>query len=188
MQLRDYLSHASVSQPNQNAPWVVITPSMSADTVWRCVLIYYPQGELNADKRHVFVDVLGPDGNLYAPFTPVFSLSWTWEGKRDDELAADVSFDKRPPEPLANIPLDRGQHVTCWINGDVASDRVGNLRSDPPVPDEPGNSLFHKSTYVVFQLVKVSTSPTLPPTLPSTLEQRIAALERRVSVLENGSR
>lgn len=179
--IRDYLSKVNQTEPNLDAPWVKVLKidASLGQKVWRCVLIHHLTGAENGGNHHVYVDLIDDSGKPLV--NPSQMLGWTWVGKRDDEPANDVRFDKAPPEPGANINLGKGQIASVWIKGGL-SDVVMGLRTDPPVADEPGNSTFHHSTYVVFQRVMGGLKPPTPQ--PLTLEERFSALEKRVLALE----
>ena len=179
--IRDCLSRANPTDPNLDAPWahVLKIDASLGQQVWRCVLIHHLTGIENGGNHHVYVDLIDSDGKPLV--NPPQMLGWTWVGKRGDEPANDVRFDKAPPEPGANIPLGKGQVASVWIRGGL-SDVVAGLRTDPSVDDEPGNSTFHHSTYVVFQRVMGGLKPLVPQ--PLTLEERFSILEKRVDALE----
>lgn len=182
-----YFSKINVEQPILDCPWVSVKRSNTqTGKVWRLVFAHYLTGAENTDNHHIFADTLDANGQLLQH--PQASIGWTWDGRRDDEPAPPVSFDKQPPEPLANLPMFQGQHISMWLEGAYDSDVVSNLRSDPPTADEPGNKTFHKSIYLIFQLLDASATHTEPGdnggTGDSDLAKRVAALEKAAADVE----
>lgn len=161
MNLRDYLTRTNKDRPNIDAPWIGLERSSAEiGKIWRCVLIHHLTGEENAGRHNVFVDLLDSNGALITK--PAASLGWTWEGRGQNEPAPPKAFDKTGNEPAANLDIYKGQHVTAWVIALEDSDRVTNLRSDPPSgEDDHGNSLFHHSYYLVFQLLD-AVAPVFP--------------------------
>ena len=176
--LRDYLSKINPSLPNLDAPWVNIERAVNG---WRCVLIHHLTGSENGGKHNIFVDLLDETGNLIVHPTGV-TLGWTWDGRRADEDAPPKLFDKTGNEPATNLDIYHGQQVVVWINDSSNnSDNVANLRSDPPVGEEWGNTLFHHSYYVVFQrLANVTVTSPTPPTDCAECQRQLAEMRAHV--------
>ena len=147
----------------------------TAGPVWRAIYVHHLSPQENGNQHNVFVDCLDSMG--YWADTSRLKVAYTWEGRRLDEQAPPRPFEKRPPEPRAQLDLHRGQKITCWIDDPtLPSDRVVGLRSD--VQDVAGNNLFHNSFVVLFQLQQ--GEPVEPPTEPvSTLDE----LRREVTAL-----
>lgn len=147
----------------------------TAGPVWRAVYVHHLSPQENGNQHNVFVDCLDTMG--YWANTSRLKVAYTWEGRRPDEQAPPRPFEKRPPEPRAQLDLYRGQKITCWIDDPtLPSDRVVGLRSD--VQDVPGNNLFHNSFVVLFQLQQ--GEPVEPPIEPGgnldELRREVAAL------------
>lgn len=128
---------------------VYIARWATAGPVWRAVYVHHLSPEENGNQHNVFVDCL--DGMGYWANTSRLKVAYTWEGRRPDEQAPPRPFEKRPPEPRAQLDLHRWQRISCGIQDPtLPSDLVVGLRSD--VADVPGNNLFHNSFVVLFQL------------------------------------
>lgn len=171
-----YLPHLSLTQPNLDAPWVHIQSVVTAKPCWRCVLVHHLTPEENGNNHHVYVDVLGTNGQWLADLSSL-RLGWTWVGKRADEPAPDKLFDKQPSEPATNLDLYKGQIAFIWIKDNYPSDVVAGLRTDLP-----GGDLFHHSHYVVFQLVDAVT-PAPVVVAPLSVEARLALVEARLATV-----
>lgn len=156
----------------------------AASPVWRAVYVHHLSPQENGNQHNVFIDCLDSMG--YWANTSRLQVAYTWEGRRPDEQAPPRPFEKRPPEPRAQLDINKGQKITCWIDDPtLPSDRVVGLRSD--VQDVPGNNLFHNSFVVLFQLQQ--GEPVEPPTEPDgdldDLRREVAAL--RVLVTTQGN-
>lgn len=103
----------------------------------------------NRGKRNVYIDALRPDGTRDT--NPDLRVAWTWEGRQPWESAQPVRLDKGAGEPMANIPLNKGQIMSLRIDGGgILSDVVYGVRSDHP-DEGDGNTLFHHSFHIIFQ-------------------------------------
>ena len=154
---------------------VSIAQWATAGPVWRAIYVHHLSPQENGNQHNVFVDCL--DGMGYWANASRLKVAYTWEGRRPDEQAPPRPFEKKPPEPRAQLDLYRGQKIACWIDDPtLPSDRVVGLRSD--VQDVPGNNLFHNSFVVLFQLQQ--GEPVEPPTEPGgdldELRREVAAL------------
>lgn len=174
-----YLPRISLIAPNLDAPWVTIQPVAGAGLAWRCALIHHLTADENGGNHHVYVDCLGPSGQPVADPAQL-RLGWTWEGRRADEAAPPAAFDKRPPEPATNVAIFHNQLLSVWVQDVYRSDVVSNLRTDI-VSAEPGNSLYHHSYYIVFQITG-ATQPA-PVVTQRTLEERVALVETRLTTI-----
>ena len=117
----------------------------AGDDAWRCVLIHELTEEESQGSHNIYVDCLFSDGGRVAA-NPTYSLSFGWDGMREDETPPLVPFEKPVGEPVANVNLASPSQVT-WVEvvdvaGQVGSDRVVGLSSGPH---------GHRSWYVVFQ-------------------------------------
>lgn len=168
----------SNSNPLTNtAGYGVRIDRVEAGPVWRAVYVHHLSPQENGNQHNVFLDCL--DGMGYWADASRLQVAYTWEGRRPEETAPPRPFEKRPPEPRAQLDLNKGQRITCWIDDPtLPSDRVVGLRSD--VQDVPGNNLFHNSFVVLFQLQQGGVIE--PPTEPDPggnlddLRREVAAL------------
>jgi len=162
----------------------------TAPTAWRAILVYHLLPHENGNQHNIFIDCLDTGGRWAR--ADEMQVGWTWEGRREHEPAPARPFEKRPPEPRAQVDLYARQVTSVWIqdNMGVPSDRVHGLRSD--VEDVPGNNLFHNSFFCIFQLmtrevapppVVIAPGPDEPQQPTLTLEQRVAATERAIAEL-----
>lgn len=133
----------------------------------RCIGVHHLTGPENRGNHHIYLDVLDEDGERLKGAV----ILYTWQGHPSDPLK--VTCDKPDHEPAANIPLYPGQIVTLWVDtGDVigASDQVSGIHTAHP-DEDAGNTRYHHSFYVVFQLRSPGTPaiperPTPPPNVP----------------------
>lgn len=176
------------------APTLIDAPGVSYSSTtaaYQVALVAHLPGKLNGGNRHAFVDVLGEDGQPLS--NPPLWISWTWEGRRDEEHADPVALDKGPNDWAAgNVVIYRGMNLVLWLqDGDrMVSDVVSGLQTATPDADPAtGNSRYHNSFYVVFRKRSAVTQPPAPQ--PVTLEDQVKALatdmaevKRRIAVLE----
>jgi hypothetical protein len=151
---------------------------------WRAVYVHHLSPQENGNQHNVFIDCLDSMG--YWANASRLKVAYTWEGRRPDEAAPPRPFEKKPPEPRAQLDINKGQKITCWIDDPtLPSDRVVGLRSD--VQDVPGNNLFHNSFVVLFQLQQGGAveGPTEPDGDLDDLRREVAAL--RVLVTTQGN-
>lgn len=151
--LNQLTGHDPSAAPIVNTP--VPTIQQTGPPRWAVVGCWHLSGDQNGGNHHVYADLLDVNGALLPlPATP--QLCYSWEGRTNERAPNPVTFDKRPPEPAANIPIFKGQRLEIWIEGE--SDHVSNLRTDLP-DDEAGNSWGHHSYYVVFQRHEAAAPP-----------------------------
>jgi len=176
MLIRDnFRKYINPTQPLINvAPYARLERAAGA-AVWRCVCVYHLSPAENGGKHVVFVDALDSVGQW--AWADGLRVQWTWEGRQPGEAAPPKAFEKRPPEPRAQVDLYRGQVTSVRIDDPtgIPSDTVHGLRSD--VEDVGGgNSRYHNSFLVLFQ--RLPGGVVVPPVeTTKTLEQRVAALE-----------
>ena len=171
--LNQLISHTPGDPPVANTDIPQIEAALPP--CWRVVGCWHLSGEQNQGKHNIYVDLLDGDGNLLAPPIP-YLLAFDWGGMRQDEKPQPVQFDKRPPEPAANVPVWTGR-VRVWIEGgQPASDRVSDLSTD--FPGAGGNSYGHHSYYVVFQETEATTAPIEPPPTPPIYGGEITSGQR----------
>ena len=162
-----------------------------AGMAWRAVCVYHLSPSENGGMHGIFVDCLDT-GDRWAS-TAGLTVQWTWEGRRDNEPAPARPFEKRPPEPRAQVDLWVGQNTSLWIqDGQGApSDKVHGLHSNVE-NGLNGNTWGHNSFVVIFKMSSLVGTPpiTPPPTGPDeptqptlTLEQRVSANERAIAEL-----
>lgn len=159
----------------------------STSSPYAVALIAHLPGNLNGGGHAAYVDVLGDDGQPLS--NPPLKLGWTWEGRRDEEHADPVALDKGPLDASAgNVVIYKGMVMALWLQaGDrMVSDVVSGLQTATPDTDPAtGNSRFHHSFYVVFRKRRTVVQPPTPqPVTLETLAADVAALKRRIAVLE----
>lgn len=131
-----------------NAPWVTVQEGVGG---WRVAYVYHLMPAENGMNHVVYVDLVDERGGVVTK--AALRLGHTWEGRRDDEPAPSVALEKPPTEPLGNLPIQRGQKLTVWLEdatGARISDAVQGLHAVLP-SDGEGNDWHHHSYYVVFQ-------------------------------------
>jgi hypothetical protein len=150
------------ANPLTNTAGICTIERSPAKVAWRAVYVYHLSPDENGNQHNVFLDCLDETG-AWAPGSAL-RIAYTWEGRRDNEPAPPRPFEKRPPEPRAQLDINPRQIITCWVD-DVftESDRVTGLRSD--VQDVPNNSRFHNSFVVLFQ--KQWGEVVIPPDPPT---------------------
>lgn len=153
-----------------NAPWVTIEPAKSNGLTWRCTMVHWLTPAENGGRHNVFIDayvqgVAIRNGALYA--------EWGWEGQQQGQLSPNVRLDKKAPDPCGDIPINKGQHIWLRIVGSEGypSDTVRNLHSE--IVGENGNSLYHNSYYVRFDLLPDTSTPPQPPQPQPVDSQRV---------------
>jgi WD40 repeat protein/CHAT domain-containing protein len=123
------------------------------DEYWRIIGLYHLISEENSGRHHVFVDIIDEAGNRIE--NPNVYLQFGWQGQAVGESPMLVAFDKPSSETAANIPLWRNMNIWLSIaDSERESERVSNLHTEWPDADDAGNSVFHHSFYIVFQLTR----------------------------------
>lgn len=131
---------------------------------WTVEAVHKLTPDENQGKHHIYIILLNDNHEFI--YSPPFEtkVEYTWEGRREDELAPVVALEKKYPEPIANIPMYKGQKITVWIkDSDFGSDSVSGLTVD--LPDEStGNTYGHHSYLIVFKLsdMRQHENPTIP--------------------------
>ena len=177
-------------QIKPDLPTVLDVPGVSYSAVgmaYQVALIAHLPGNLNGGGHAAYVDVLGDDGQPLS--NPPLKIGWTWEGRRDEEHADPVALDKGPLDPSAgNVVIYKGMVMAMWLqDGDcMVSEVVSGLQTATPDTDPAtGNSRFHHSFYIVFRKRRTVVQPPTPqPVTLETLAADVAALKRRIAVLE----
>lgn len=173
----DYRKFINADKPLTNTSAYARIERATGTVAWRAVCCYHLPGEINNRMLVAFCDVLrdGQWANAGA-----LRIAYTWQGKTDGPLYR--PFEKRPPEPRAQVDLYKGQVTTVWVDDPAyPSDRVVGIHSD--VEDgQGGNVRFHNSFICYWQLLKSSTiippidppvidSPVVPPSNAAILAQ-----------------
>ncbi|MGQ9503102.1 MAG: hypothetical protein ACUVSF_14005 [Anaerolineae bacterium] len=130
----------------------------NAGAVMRCIGVHHLTATENKGNHHIYLDILDEDGQRLDGAVALY----TWQGRAGDPLR--IICDKPADEPAANIPMWPGQIITLWVDtGAVvgASDQVSGLHTAHP-DEEGGNTRFHHSFYVVFQLRRNALVPQPP--------------------------
>lgn len=175
------LNRKYLAQPaNDAAYYGVNIVSAGPGTAWRCIGVYHLKPTENNGRHNVFVEVLDEQGNR----TRQPQIAWTWWIDAPIQMR---KLDKPNDEPAADIPIDKSATVALRVADAFPSDSVGNIHTRW-ADEGTGNSIGHHSYYVVFQLQRrgTVTPPIDPPTLPLTLEQRVARLEKLYEELQAG--
>lgn len=159
----------------------------STSSPYAVALIAHLPGALNGGGHAAYVDVLSDDGQPLS--NPPLKLGWTWDGRQPSEAAPPVALDKGPLDPSAgNVVIYKGMVMAMWLqDGDcMVSEVVSGLQTATPDTDPAtGNSRFHHSFYIVFRKRRTVVQPPTPqPVTLETLAADVAALKRRIAVLE----
>ena len=156
----------------------------SAGYVWRALLTKHLEPQENGGDHHIYHDVFREDGRELRGSTGV-RVAWTWNGRRADEPAPPSSLEKPKPEHMANIPVNKGQIVSAWVDGfGYPSDVVMNLHTDHP-DEGNGNSRYHHSFFIVWQLVNVAQLGNDNSDNTDQLDRQITSLEAVVAALRD---
>lgn len=171
----DYRKLISLTQPLINVAPYARLERATGSAVWRAVCVYHLPSATNMGKHVIFIDALNAVGEW--AWADGLRVQWTWEGRQPGESAPPKAFEKRPPEPRAQVDLYKGQVTSVRIDDrtGIPSDVVYGLRSD--IEDTGGgNTLYHNSFVVLFQ--RLAGTVVQPPVLPVlTVEQRLSRLE-----------
>lgn len=181
----NYRRYINLAQPMVNVTPYARIDRAEVDTAWRVVCVYHLSPSENMGKHVIFVDALTA-ANEWA-YADGLTVQWTWEGRQPGQAAPLKLFEKRPPEPRAQVDLYAGQVTSVRINdrAGIPSDVVSGLRSD--VQDTGiGNTWGHNSFVVLFQrLASTITPPIDPPTQPDTLEAAWAEIRKLWAVVNS---
>lgn len=169
------LNRRYLQQPsNDAANYAVSIIPAPPGTAWRCIGAYHLKPTENMRGHNCYIEVLDDQGNRTRQPQIAFSR-WI------DAALELRKLDKPNDEPATNIDIYKGDTITLRVADAFPSDSVGNIHTrwaDEGV--NALNSVGHHSFFVCFQLQRrgTVTPPIDPPTLPLTLEQRVARLER----------
>lgn len=136
--------------PDVSLGFYGLTLEKSKDRVkWELVNARHLPGSENQGKHNIYVYAYDEYGKRDA--NPALHIGWTWEGRQPFEAAPPAKLDKRAGEAHGNIPIERNQKISLWLEGDGAgSDIVHGMHTKWP-QDGPGNSLFHHSFELSFR-------------------------------------
>jgi len=122
---------------------------------WKIIGIHHLLPSENDGKHNLFMEALDENGVRVAE-----KVTWTWEGKRADEMAPAIVLDQPDTVPAGNLAIWMNQTVSARIDhqhSDVISN-VHTRHSDEPI----GNTVGHHSFYVVWQWTKKGEAPQKP--------------------------
>ena len=146
--------------------------SVTDISAWKCVFVHALSNEEEQGAHNVYIDLLDPDGHRLQP-TAAIAIEYGWDGMQSNEKPPFAPLEKLSPEPLANIPLYRGQRLWVGVKDAIGSDIAQNFTSDPD---------GHQSFYVVFQRQSKTTVPQKPNTITVSMDV-ILDIERRLAEL-----
>jgi len=131
--------YAQLQQPLNDALDYGVGITHVSGARWRCIGVHHLAGAENNGNHHIYLDAIATSGAL-ATGIPVYRwvVGWADEGLTTAET------------PGFNLPLWRGDVVTIKIDG--LCDAVTGLSTAHP-DEEPGNTLYHHSFYVVYAQV-----------------------------------
>ena len=171
----DYRKFINADKPLINTGTYARIERATGTVAWRAVCCYHLPPEINNRMLVAFCDVLrdGQWANAGA-----LRIAYTWEGKQGGPLYR--PFEKRPPEPRAQVDLYRGQVTTVWVDDPVyPSDKVVGIHS--AVEDgQLGNTLYHNSFLCLWELrtSAIITPPVIdPPVVPPSNAAILAQLD-----------
>lgn len=130
-------------------------------TYWKCVRVRHLPEDENNGNHHLYVNVLSADGSRVGPNIAVVNMWW---GTTPMD-SANIPLTKPDNEPMGNGPLYRGQVVCAQVVDELDSDRVCNIHTGHP-DEPPGNTLYHHSFEVTWQLVSKQIDEPDDPPLP----------------------
>lgn len=138
---------------------VVPAPVDPGETYWKITRIHHLTGAENNGNHNLFVNVLR-DGQ---PARDAIALAF-WGDDNEVQIPLEKPY---PAEPMGNIPLWKGQVVEAMVDDDeFESDLVQNIHTAHP-DEPPGNTLYHHSFLVEWQLVtKAGDVEPEPPPIP----------------------
>ena len=146
--------------------------STSSIDAWRCVLIHEMSDDEEQGSHNVYVDLIDNDGRRLQP-TPAVAIEYGWDGMQSNEKPPFAPLEKQSPEPLANVPIYRGQRLWVGVKDAIGSDIAQNFTSDPD---------GHQSFYVVFQRQSKGVEPQKPNTISVGMDV-VLDIERRLAEL-----
>ena len=146
--------------------------SVTDISAWKCVFVHALSNEEEQGAHNIYIDLIDEGGRRLQP-TAAMAIEYGWDGMRESEKPPLAPLEKPSPEPLANIPLYRGQRLWVGVKDVIGSDIAQNFTSDPD---------GHQSFYVVFQRQSKATAPQKPNTI-SVSTDVILDIERRLAEL-----
>jgi hypothetical protein len=135
---------------------VTIVPAVVAagETYWRIVRVHHLTGAENSGNHNLYMDALDRDGSRINGI--VLAVRYP------DGRQVTATVDKPPTEPGTNVPLFKNDVVSAWVQSELSSDRVENVHT-AHADEPPGNTLYHHSFLVEWQ---VADAPELEPEPP----------------------
>lgn len=171
----EYRRFINADQPLTNTAAYARIERAPTGTAWRAVCVYHLPAEINNRMLVAFCDVL--QGGLWANADKL-RIAYTWEGRTEPPLYR--PFEKRPPEPRAQVDLYKGQVTTIWVDDPrYPSDRVAGIHSAVE-NGQGGNTLYHNSFMVFWEL---RNAVVIPPIDPPTVPGDVAALQAEIARL-----
>lgn len=162
----EYRKFINPTQPLVNTSAYATIERAAGPTVWRAVCVYHLPEHINNRQLIAFCDILDRAGN-WADASGL-EIAYTWQG-RNVSTSLVRPFEKKPPEPRAQVDLYRGQVTTVWVDDPFfPSDKVVGIHSSVE-EGQAGNTRFHNSFIVFWQLLTDNTvvippdGPTDPP-------------------------
>lgn len=146
--------------------------SVTAIDAWKCVLIHALTSDEEQGSHNLYIDLIDKSGVRLQP-TPSISIEYGWDGMQSNEKPPFAPLEKNSPEPLANIPIYRGQRLWVGVKDTVGSDIAQGFTSDPD---------GHQSIYVVFQRQSKGIEPQKPNTISVGMDV-VLDIERRLAEL-----
>lgn len=127
------------------------------DKYWRVIAVHHLSGPENRGLHHIYVDVLDEDGKRV--------MGARVKATAPGQPLIFATVDKPPNEPGTNMPMWKMTTYTLQVddvNGEnLPGEVLTGITSTHP-DEEVGNTLFHHSFYVVFQLTPVTEQVTPP--------------------------
>jgi hypothetical protein len=127
------------------------------EVYFKVIGIHHLTGSENGGQHNVFCEVLDEEGKRIQGAVLIAS--------NVNNTVNHILADKGPNEPAANFPMFSKDELTVWVAGNTPSEKVRGLRSAgvEGLPDEPGNSRYHRSFLLVFQKRRVGPAPDPQP-------------------------
>ncbi len=117
---------------------------------WKIIGIHHLKPDENRGNHNLFFDVLDKGGNR---IKPVAWVHWTWQGMRQDEVAASAQGDKPDSEPVGNIGIGGNQIIYAKSSGrsitedaDGFSDWINDVHTNHP-DEGNGGHIFLSHLY-----------------------------------------
>lgn len=137
--------------------------------IWRVLGIHHLTPDENRGNHNVYVEMLCKQGDREA----FRAIHWTWDGRREDEIASPVFAGQKPLNELVDLPLNIGMVVSVWTQGgEIARGFSSNH------PDEgDGNTIGHHFFFVCFQEID-GTEPIPSPEPEPELKETVILIKK----------